>query len=172
MTAVIEVTGLTKRYGGQAVVDDIAFRVDAGEIFGILGPNGAGKTTAVECMEGLRRRDGGEVRILGLDPLTDRHRLHQRIGVQLQESQLQEKLKVREALELYASLLPEPGRLARAARALGAGREGGSQVRQALRRPEAAPVHRAGPDREPGGGVPRRADLRAWTRARGTPPGT
>ena len=51
MTAVIEVTGLTKRYGGQAVVDDIAFRVDAGEIFGILGPNGAGKTTAVECME-------------------------------------------------------------------------------------------------------------------------
>jgi ABC-2 type transport system ATP-binding protein len=108
MTAVIEVTGLTKRYGDQAVVDDIAFHVDAGEIFGILGPNGAGKTTAVECMEGLRRRDGGQVRILGLDPLTDRHRLHQRIGVQLQESQLQEKLKVREALELYASFYPSP----------------------------------------------------------------
>ena len=108
MTAVIEVTGLTKRYGGLAVVDDIGFHVDAGEIFGILGPNGAGKTTAVECMEGLRRRDGGEVRILGLDPLTDRHRLHQRIGVQLQESQLQEKLKVREALELYASFYPNP----------------------------------------------------------------
>jgi len=108
MTAVIEVTGLTKRYGDQTVVDDIAFHVDAGEIFGILGPNGAGKTTAVECMEGLRRRDGGEVRILGLDPLTDRHRLHQRIGVQLQESQLQEKLKVREALELYASFYPNP----------------------------------------------------------------
>jgi DNA-binding CsgD family transcriptional regulator len=108
MTAVIEVRGLTKRYGGQAVVDDIAFHVDAGEIFGILGPNGAGKTTAVECMEGLRRRDSGQVRILGLDPLTDRHRLHQRIGVQLQESQLQEKLKVREALELYASFYPNP----------------------------------------------------------------
>ena len=108
MTAVIEVTGLTKRYGGQAVVDDISFHVDKGEIFGILGPNGAGKTTAVECMEGLRRRDGGEVRILGLDPLTDRHRLHQRIGVQLQESQLQEKLRVREALELYASFYPNP----------------------------------------------------------------
>ena len=59
MTAVIEVTGLTKRYGGHAVVDDIAFHVDAGEVFGILGPNGAGKTTAVECMGGLRRRDGG-----------------------------------------------------------------------------------------------------------------
>src|SRR5438552_10086763 len=66
MTAVIEVTGLTKRYGRQAVVDDISFHVGKGEIFGILGPNGAGKTTAVECMEGLRRRDGGEVRILGL----------------------------------------------------------------------------------------------------------
>ena len=66
MTAVIEVTGLTKQYGGQAVVDDISFHVDKGEIFGILGPNGAGKTTAVECMEGLRRRDGGEERILGL----------------------------------------------------------------------------------------------------------
>src|SRR6201995_4948555 len=108
MAAVIEVTGLTKRYGGQAVVDDISFHVEAGEIFGILGPNGAGKTTAVECMEGLRRRDGGQVRILGLDPLTDHHRLHQRIGVQLQETQLQEKLKVREALELYASFYPDP----------------------------------------------------------------
>jgi len=111
MTAVIEVTGLTKRYGGrrgQAVVDDISFHVDKGEIFGILGPNGAGKTTAVECMEGLRRRDGGEVRILGLDPRNDRHRLHQRIGVQLQETQLQEKLRVREALELYASFYPNP----------------------------------------------------------------
>jgi ABC-2 type transport system ATP-binding protein len=111
MTAVIEVTGLTKCYGGrrgQAVVDDISFHIDEGEIFGILGPNGAGKTTAVECMEGLRRRDGGEVRILGLDPRTNRHLLHQRIGVQLQETQLQEKLRVREALELYASFYPNP----------------------------------------------------------------
>jgi ABC-2 type transport system ATP-binding protein len=108
MTAVIEVTGLTKRYGGVAVVDGISFHVDKGEIFGLLGPNGAGKTTAVECLEGLRRRDGGEVRILGLDPRADGRRLHQRIGVQLQETQLQEKLKVREALELYASFYPDP----------------------------------------------------------------
>ena len=108
MTAVIEVTGLSKRYGGQAVVDGISFHVDKGEIFGILGPNGAGKTTAVECLEGLRKRDAGQVRILGLDPRTDGHRLHQRIGVQLQETQLQEKLKVREALELYASFYPDP----------------------------------------------------------------
>jgi ABC-2 type transport system ATP-binding protein len=108
MTAVIEVTGLTKRYGGEDVVDDISFYVDQGEIFGILGPNGAGKTTAVECLEGLRKRDSGQVRILGLDPRTDAHRLHQRIGVQLQETQLPEKLKVREALELYASFYPNP----------------------------------------------------------------
>ena len=111
MTAVIEVTGLTKRYGGQAVVDDISFHVGKGEIFGILGPNGAGKTTAVECMEGLRRRDEGDVRILGMDPLNDRHRLHQRIGVQLQESQLQDKPRVREALELYAELAEANHRL-------------------------------------------------------------
>jgi ABC-2 type transport system ATP-binding protein len=108
MTAVIEVTGLTKRYGGQAVVDGISFHVEKGEIFGILGPNGAGKTTAIECLEGLRKRDEGEVRILGLDTKSDGHRLHQRIGVQLQETQLQDKLKVREALELYASFYPDP----------------------------------------------------------------
>jgi ABC-2 type transport system ATP-binding protein len=108
MTPVIEVTGLTKRYGGQAVVDGISFHVEPGEIFGVLGPNGAGKTTAVECMEGLRRRDAGQVRILGLDPKTEGHRLHQRIGVQLQETRLQDKLKVSEALELYASFYPEP----------------------------------------------------------------
>jgi ABC-2 type transport system ATP-binding protein len=108
MTPVIEVTGLTKRYGGQAVVDGISFHVERGEIFGILGPNGAGKTTAVECLEGLRRRDAGQVRILGLDPKTDGRRLHQRLGVQLQETQLQDKIKVREALELYASLYPHP----------------------------------------------------------------
>jgi ABC-2 type transport system ATP-binding protein len=111
MTPVIEVTGLTKRYGHpetRTVVDGISFHVERGEIFGILGPNGAGKTTAVECMEGLRRRDAGQVRILGLDPKNDGHRLHQRIGVQLQETQLQDKLRVCEALELYASFYPEP----------------------------------------------------------------
>jgi ABC-2 type transport system ATP-binding protein len=108
MTAVIEVEGLTKRYKGQAVVDGISFTVGQGEIFGLLGPNGAGKTTAVECIEGLRQRDGGQVRVLGLDPKSQGYRLHQRIGVQLQETQLQDKLKVREALALYASFYPHP----------------------------------------------------------------
>jgi ABC-2 type transport system ATP-binding protein len=108
MTAVIEVAGLTKRYKGQAVVDGITFNVDQGEIFGILGPNGAGKTTAVECLTGLRRRDGGQVRVLGLDPKSHSQRLYQRIGVQLQESQLQDRLRVAEALDLYASFYPHP----------------------------------------------------------------
>jgi ABC-2 type transport system ATP-binding protein len=108
MNTVIEVTGLTKRYAGQAVVDGISLSVDQGEIFGILGPNGAGKTTAVECMTGLRQRDGGAVRVLGLDPKAHSQRLYQRIGVQLQESQLQDRLRVGEALELYASFYPNP----------------------------------------------------------------
>jgi ABC-2 type transport system ATP-binding protein len=108
MNAVIEVAGLTKRYAGQPVVDGISLNVDQGEIFGILGPNGAGKTTAMECMTGLRQRDGGAVRVLGLDPGTHSQRLYRRIGVQLQESQLQDRLRVGEALQLYASFYPHP----------------------------------------------------------------
>jgi ABC-2 type transport system ATP-binding protein len=108
MAAVIEVSGLTKRYGGQPVVDEISFSVDRGEIFGLLGPNGAGKTTAVECLEGLRQRDGGQVTILGLDPRADGRRLHQRIGVQLQDTQLPDRLRVGEALDMYASFYPHP----------------------------------------------------------------
>jgi ABC-2 type transport system ATP-binding protein len=106
--AVIEVTGLTKKYKDHTAVDGVSFQVQRGEIFGILGPNGAGKTTAVECMEGLRGRDAGDVKVLGLDPARDRKRLHQRIGVQLQESQLPDRIKVREALRLYASFYPRP----------------------------------------------------------------
>jgi ABC-2 type transport system ATP-binding protein len=106
--AVIEVAGLTKRYKDHPAVDGASFQVDRGEIFGILGPNGAGKTTAVECVEGLRKRDGGTVTVLGLDPGRDRQRLHQRIGVQLQDSQLPDKITVAEALRLYASFYPHP----------------------------------------------------------------
>ena len=108
MAAVIEVSGLTKRYGGQAVVDGISFHVERGEIFGMLGPNGAGKTTTVECLEGLRRRDGGQVRVLGLDPRGQGHELHQRIGVQLQDTQLPDRMRVGEALDMYASFYPHP----------------------------------------------------------------
>ncbi|MEV4197174.1 ABC transporter ATP-binding protein [Micromonospora globbae] len=105
---VIEVTNLHKRYGDLVAVDDVSFAVEAGEIFGILGPNGAGKTTTVECVAGLRVPDGGAVSVLGLDPRRDPRRLRERVGVQLQESQLPDRLRVGEALELYASFYREP----------------------------------------------------------------
>ncbi|GAA3473102.1 ABC transporter ATP-binding protein [Nonomuraea roseola] len=106
--AVIEVTDLTKRYAGQTVLDGISFSVEEGEIFGILGPNGTGKTTAVECVEGLRRPDGGTIRVLGLDPIKDGRELRELIGVQLQHTQLPENIKVWEALDLYASFYANP----------------------------------------------------------------
>ncbi|MCX5439731.1 ABC transporter ATP-binding protein [Streptomyces sp. NBC_00569] len=104
----IEVAGLRKVYAGRAVVDDLSFTVGEGEIFGILGPNGAGKTTAVECVEGLRVPDAGRVRVAGLDPVADHDRVTEILGAQLQESELQAKLTVREALELYAAFYPNP----------------------------------------------------------------
>ncbi|MFI0464708.1 ABC transporter ATP-binding protein [Saccharopolyspora sp. 5N102] len=106
--AIIEVDGLCKSYGGRPVVDGVDFTVEAGEIFGVLGPNGAGKTTTVECIEGLRAPDAGAVRVAGLDPAADRDRLTRILGAQLQESQLQPKITVREALELYAAFYPRP----------------------------------------------------------------
>jgi ABC-2 type transport system ATP-binding protein len=105
---IVEVGNLRKSYGGRAVVDDLSFTVDEGEIFGILGPNGAGKTTTVECVEGLRVPDSGLVRVAGLDPIADHAAVTQVLGAQLQESELQAKLTVREALELYAALHPNP----------------------------------------------------------------
>ncbi|MFJ9416947.1 ABC transporter ATP-binding protein [Streptomyces sp. NPDC101227] len=106
--AIIEVQGLRKVYGGRTVVDDVSFEVEEGEIFGVLGPNGAGKTTTVECIEGLRVPDGGTVRVGGLDPVADHDRVTRILGSQLQESELQAKLTVREALELYAACYPHP----------------------------------------------------------------
>jgi ABC-2 type transport system ATP-binding protein len=106
--AVIEVRDLRKRYGQRVALDGMSFSVEPGEIFGIVGPNGAGKTTTVECLEGLRRPDSGSVRVLGLDPTTAGPQLRQRIGVQLQESQLPDLIRVREALDLYASFYRNP----------------------------------------------------------------
>ncbi|UQS24196.1 ABC transporter ATP-binding protein [Amycolatopsis thermalba] len=105
---IIEVENLHKRYGAKVAVQDVSFTVEKGEIFGILGPNGAGKTTTVECLEGLRRPDGGTVRVLGLDPRHETAELRKRLGVQLQETELPDRLRVGEALELYASFYPDP----------------------------------------------------------------
>ncbi|MFF2524832.1 ABC transporter ATP-binding protein [Streptomyces liangshanensis] len=106
--AIIEVNGLRKAYGGRTAVDGVSFSVGEGEIFGILGSNGAGKTTTVECVEGLRTPDAGTVRVAGLDPVSDHEKVTRILGAQLQESELQPKLTVREALELYAAFHRAP----------------------------------------------------------------
>jgi len=108
MPAVIDVRNLHKRYGDTVAVDDVSLSVEEGEIFGILGPNGAGKTTTVECIAGLRAPDRGEIRVLGLDPRRQRAELTQRLGIQLQDSHLPERLRVAEALELYSSFYRRP----------------------------------------------------------------
>jgi len=105
---VIEVSGIRKTYGTTVAVSDVSFDVSEGEIFGLIGPNGAGKTTTLECIEGLRRPDRGAISILGLDPFRDVYQLQNRIGVQLQQAQLQKRIKVWEAVDLWASLYSNP----------------------------------------------------------------
>ena len=103
---VIEVEALRKTYGPTVAVDDVSFTVRRGEIFGLIGPNGAGKTTTLECVEGLRPPDAGRISVLGLDPVRARRGLQLRIGVQLQEAQLQKRIKVWEAVAFWQSLYP------------------------------------------------------------------
>jgi ABC-2 type transport system ATP-binding protein len=106
MQPVVTVANLQKSYGDLQAVADVSFEVFPGEIFGLLGPNGAGKTTSVECVQGLRRPDSGEVRVLGLDPRTDGETLRGMVGSQLQESSLPHRMKVWEALDLFSGLQP------------------------------------------------------------------
>ena len=104
MRSVIEVSGIRKTYGRTVAVDEASFTVNEGEIFGLIGPNGAGKTTTMECVEGLRKPDRGTISVLGLDPFRQVYKLQERIGVQLQQAQLQKRIKVWEAVDLWASL--------------------------------------------------------------------
>ncbi len=106
MAAVVEVGGLRKAYGPTVAVADVSFEVESGEIFGLLGPNGSGKTTTVECLQGLRRADAGRLRVFGLDPATDAMELRRLVGSQLQDSALPDRLRVGEALELFAAISP------------------------------------------------------------------
>ena len=105
---VVRVTNLVKRYGSLPAVDDVSFSIREGEIFGIIGPNGAGKTTTVECISGLRVPDSGSISVYGLSPQRDRDRIREFVGVQLQESALPPRLRVGEALELFASFYSNP----------------------------------------------------------------
>ncbi|HEX6421872.1 MAG TPA: ABC transporter ATP-binding protein [Acidimicrobiales bacterium] len=105
---VVVVRDLVKRYGADEAVRGVSFEVRGGELFGLVGTNGAGKTTTVEILQGLRRPSGGVVRVLGLDPAGQGDRLRRRIGAQLQDAALPDRLRVGEALRLFASLHPSP----------------------------------------------------------------
>jgi len=105
---VVHVASIRKTYGRTVAVDEVSFDVQPGEIFGLIGPNGAGKTTTMECAEGLRVPDRGDISVLGLDPTRHAYKLQERIGVQLQEAQLQKRIKVREAVAFWASLYRKP----------------------------------------------------------------
>lgn len=106
MNTVLEVKGLTKNYGTLRAVDNLDLRAEKGEIFGLLGHNGAGKTTTIECVLGTRKPDAGQITVLGMNPAKDRKILFTRVGVQFQHSRFQDKLRVREACEVTASLYP------------------------------------------------------------------
>ena len=126
---VISVSNLRKAYRDKVAVQDVSFEVRRGEIFGVLGPNGAGKTTSVECVTGLRQPDGGVIRVLGLDPAHDGAALRERVGVQLQEGELHPKIRVREAIELFASFYSNPADGLSLARQLGLGEKLDAQYR-------------------------------------------
>jgi ABC-2 type transport system ATP-binding protein len=104
MHPVIRAVGIRKTYGRTVAVDEVSFEVYDGEIFGLIGPNGAGKTTTMECIEGLRSPDRGTISVLGLDPFRQVYKLQDRIGVQLQQAQLQKRIKVWEAVDLWSTL--------------------------------------------------------------------
>jgi ABC-2 type transport system ATP-binding protein len=108
MNTIIQIRELKKTYGATVAVEEVSFDVWEGEIFGMVGPNGAGKTTTIECIEGLRKPDKGMVRVLGLDPTRQERQLRPLLGIQLQQANLPEHLKVWEALDLYASFYPRP----------------------------------------------------------------
>jgi ABC-2 type transport system ATP-binding protein len=107
MNTVIKVEGLCKSYASTVAVNEVTFNVQEGEIFGMVGPNGAGKTTTIECLEGLRKPDRGNVTVLGIDPQRESHFLNLHTGMQLQQSNLPDRMKVWEALDLYSSFYPK-----------------------------------------------------------------
>jgi ABC-2 type transport system ATP-binding protein len=106
--SITEVESLHKFYGDTVAARGVSLTIEEGEIFGIIGPNGAGKTTTVECVAGLRARDRGSITVAGLNPRRDRDKLRRILGMQLQETALADKIKVGEALDLYASFYEHP----------------------------------------------------------------
>lgn len=135
--AVVKIEGLRKTYGKTVAVDNISLEVYEGEIFGMVGPNGAGKTTTIECVEGLRQPDKGNIEVLGLDPKEDSHSLRERVGVQLQTSALQDRIKVWGSARSLRFFLSQVFRLGIAARNVGIGGQAKRLFRQTLWRTKA-----------------------------------
>jgi ABC-2 type transport system ATP-binding protein len=108
MRSVVVVKDLVKHYGRIKAIDGISFSIYENEIFGMVGPNGAGKTTTIECIEGLKKPDTGVIEVLGLNPATNRERIYERIGVQLQETSFQDRIKIYEICELFVSFYKRP----------------------------------------------------------------
>jgi ABC-2 type transport system ATP-binding protein len=125
----IEVEGLRKSYGGREVLHDLSFTVQTGEVFALLGPNGAGKTTTVEILEGYRRRDAGDVRVLGHDPERPGSDFRARIGIVLQSSAVYHLLTVREMLQLFAGYYPAPRPVDEVVELVGLGEKRNARVR-------------------------------------------
>jgi ABC-2 type transport system ATP-binding protein len=125
----IEVAGLRKSYGSREVLHGISFEVRIGEVLALLGPNGAGKTTTVEILEGYRARDGGDVRVLGIDPGRTDSDFRARIGIVLQSSAVYHLLTVREILELFAGYYPSPRRPAEVIELVGLAEKRDARVR-------------------------------------------
>ncbi len=108
MSTIVECEHLVKHYGEIIAVNDVSLRVTQGEIFGLVGPNGAGKTTLIEMIESIRTPDSGSIRVLGLDPSKEADELKEKIGIQLQTTSIQPNIKVKEAIQLFASLYQQP----------------------------------------------------------------
>ena len=154
----IEVRDLRKAYGEVEAVRGVSFEVARGEVFCLLGPNGAGKTSIVEILEGYRTRTHGEVRVLGLDPARGERELHERVGIVLQESGVQNDLTVRELVEMYGRYHVRRRPVEEVIELVELGREGGHTRPQAIGRSEAETRSGAGARRGPGSDLPRRAD--------------
>ena len=168
MNAVV-VENVVKRYGSVAAVDGVSLTIAEGKVFALLGPNGAGKTSLVEILEGHRRRDGGNVRVLGFDPASGGRMMRERIGIVLQEGGLKGELTVVETVRYHASLFPRPKDVDEVIRIVGLEEKRRSQVRLLSggqrRRLELA----LGLVGDPESDLPRRADDRI--RSRGAAPG-